>query len=45
MDDPERRARMGAIGERRVREELSWAHSEQQLLQAYDSLLARGRRR
>ena len=41
LDDPERRARMGALGRRRVEQELSWEHSRRHLLEAYDTLLAR----
>jgi glycosyltransferase involved in cell wall biosynthesis len=36
LDDPERRARMGALGRERVASELSWEHSESGLLAAYD---------
>jgi glycosyltransferase involved in cell wall biosynthesis len=42
LDDPERRARMGALGRQRVEQELSWEHSRRHLLEAYDALLARG---
>src|SRR4029077_8955673 len=42
LDDPARRAEMGAPGRRRVEQELSWEHSRRQLLAAYDTLLARG---
>jgi glycosyltransferase involved in cell wall biosynthesis len=42
LDDPERREQMGALGRRRVEEELSWDHSRRHLLAAYDTLLARG---
>jgi glycosyltransferase involved in cell wall biosynthesis len=42
LDDPERRARMGALGRQRVEQELSWEHSRRHLLEAYESLLARG---
>ena len=41
LDDPERRARMGAAGRERVERELSWQHSEQALLAAYDRALGR----
>jgi glycosyltransferase involved in cell wall biosynthesis len=41
LDDPDRRARMGAAGRRRVERELSWEHSRVALLGAYDGLLAR----
>jgi glycosyltransferase involved in cell wall biosynthesis len=45
LDDPERRARMGAIGRARVEGGLSWAHSAPRLLAAYDRAFAkRGRR-
>jgi glycosyltransferase involved in cell wall biosynthesis len=36
LDDPERRARMGAIGLERVRARLSWQHAEPALLAAYE---------
>lgn len=36
LDDPERRARMGAAGRARVEQLLSWEHSEPKLLAAYD---------
>ncbi len=42
LDDPDRRARMGASGRRRVEQDLSWDHSRRALLAAYDDLLARG---
>jgi glycosyltransferase involved in cell wall biosynthesis len=42
LDDPERRAQMGALGRRRVEQELSWDHSRTQFLKAYETLLARG---
>jgi glycosyltransferase involved in cell wall biosynthesis len=35
LEDPERRARMGAIGRRRVETELSWGHSRVALLNSY----------
>lgn len=38
LDDPERRARMGAFGRRRVEEELEWRYEAPKLLQAYDVL-------
>ncbi|WP_146592066.1 glycosyltransferase family 4 protein [Puniceibacterium confluentis] len=41
IDDPERRARMGALGQARVHEELSWAHSVPQLLAAYERIFAK----
>ena len=44
LDDPERRARMGALGRQRVEQELSWEHSRRNLLEAYETLLARGGR-
>lgn len=39
MDDPARRAAMGASGRRRVEEHLAWPHQEQRLLAAYRSIL------
>ena len=35
LDDPEERARMGAIGRDRISGELSWANSQKALLEAY----------
>ncbi|MFL5843395.1 MAG: glycosyltransferase family 4 protein [Solirubrobacteraceae bacterium] len=42
LDDPERRARMGAEGRARVEQGLAWEHSERELLAAYEHVL-RGR--
>jgi glycosyltransferase involved in cell wall biosynthesis len=42
LDDPERRARMGALGRERVASELSWEHSERALLAAYARALRVG---
>lgn len=39
MDDPERRARMGTYGRRRVESALAWPYSIPCLLSAYDTLL------
>jgi glycosyltransferase involved in cell wall biosynthesis len=39
LDDPARRAEMGAFGARRVREQLSWEHEAPKLLAAYEALL------
>ncbi len=39
LDDPERRAKMGEFGKRRVHESLAWVHSKPNLLRAYDGLL------
>jgi glycosyltransferase involved in cell wall biosynthesis len=39
LDDPERRARMGALGRRRVEAEPSWQVSARKLVAAYDQLL------
>lgn len=39
LDDPERRRKMGEAGLRRIREEISWARSEEQLRAAYDRAL------
>ncbi len=36
LDDPDRRAAMGAIGRARIERELSWENSERSLLAAYD---------
>jgi glycosyltransferase involved in cell wall biosynthesis len=40
LDDPGRRARMGAAGRERVDRELAWQHAEHSLLAAYDHALA-----
>ena len=40
LDDPERRAAMGATGRRRVEQSLSWNASKQQLLEAYRYVLS-----
>jgi glycosyltransferase involved in cell wall biosynthesis len=45
LDDPARRARMGAVGRARVLERLSWQHSEAPLLAAYDRARDAGRSR
>ncbi|MFD0934210.1 glycosyltransferase family 4 protein, partial [Methylobacterium trifolii] len=39
LDDPERRARMGAVGRARVRDTLAWQYEEPKLLAAYARLL------
>jgi glycosyltransferase involved in cell wall biosynthesis len=39
LDDPERRAAMGATGRRRVEQSLSWSASKVQLLEAYAHVL------
>lgn len=38
VDDPERRAALGALGRRRVLDELSWSYEAPKLLAAYDTL-------
>ena len=38
LDDPERRARMGMFGRKRVVEQLSWEHEAPKLLAAYEAL-------
>jgi len=43
LDDPERRARMGAFGRRRVETELEWRHEVPKLLAAYEALRAPSR--
>jgi glycosyltransferase involved in cell wall biosynthesis len=40
LDDPEQRARMGALGRERVERELSWATQIEPLLTAYERVLA-----
>jgi glycosyltransferase involved in cell wall biosynthesis len=42
IDDPERRAAMGAFGRRRVETQLEWSHQAPRLLAAYDALWHRG---
>lgn len=44
LDDPDRRARMGAFGRHRVEKELEWRYEAPKLLAAYDALFAGGRR-
>ena len=39
MDDPERRAEMGAFGRRRVEESLAWLHYAPKLVDVYEKLL------
>jgi glycosyltransferase involved in cell wall biosynthesis len=41
LDDPQRRRAMGALGRRRVLEELEWRHEVPKLLAAYEALWAR----
>ena len=41
LDDPQRRARMGALGRERVERELGWQHSVGALLAAYERALTR----
>jgi glycosyltransferase involved in cell wall biosynthesis len=38
LDDPERRAKMGGFGRRRVENELEWRHEAPKLLAAYEAL-------
>lgn len=42
LDDPARRAEMGAAGRRRVEQVLAWEHQERALLVAYQRALAMG---
>ena len=44
LDDPDERARMGKIGQERIGGPLSWRNSQQALLDAYASAIARGGR-
>jgi glycosyltransferase involved in cell wall biosynthesis len=44
VDDPDRRARMGEFGQRRLRDVLAWHHQVPELLKAYDTLFD-GRRK
>jgi glycosyltransferase involved in cell wall biosynthesis len=39
LDDPQRRARMGLAGRRRVEQELAWDHQKRAYLAVYDRLL------
>jgi glycosyltransferase involved in cell wall biosynthesis len=41
IDDPTRRARMGAFGRQRIEKELSWAHEAPKLLEAHAELIRR----
>jgi glycosyltransferase involved in cell wall biosynthesis len=43
LEDPQRRAEMGALGLARIESELGWEHSERNLLDAYDRALSRAR--
>ena len=45
LDDPARRAAMGAFGRRRVEEQLQWRHEAPRLLAAYDALWGGSARR
>jgi glycosyltransferase involved in cell wall biosynthesis len=45
LDNPEKRAAMGAFGRRRVVEELEWRHEVPKLLAAYGALVHWERRR
>jgi glycosyltransferase involved in cell wall biosynthesis len=40
LADPERRLRMGAIGQARVQYELAWIHQAPKLLAAYETLFS-----
>jgi glycosyltransferase involved in cell wall biosynthesis len=40
LDDPQRRRAMGALGRRRVLDELEWRHEVPKLLAAYEALWA-----
>jgi glycosyltransferase involved in cell wall biosynthesis len=41
MDDPHKRTKMGAFGQKRIKEELAWQHVSKNLLLAYESLLSK----
>jgi glycosyltransferase involved in cell wall biosynthesis len=43
LDDPQRRADMGAFGRRRLEEHLAWQHSAPVLLDAYSKLFGHHR--
>jgi glycosyltransferase involved in cell wall biosynthesis len=42
LDDPARRARMGAAGRQRVERELGWDHQKAAYVGVFDRLLGRG---
>jgi glycosyltransferase involved in cell wall biosynthesis len=42
IDDPDRRAAMGAFGRHRVETQLEWSHQAPRLIAAYDALWQRG---
>ncbi len=44
LDNEELRLTLGAIGRKRIEEELSWDHTELNLLQAYETLFPRSAR-
>jgi hypothetical protein len=44
LDNEELRLTLGAIGCKRIEEELSWDHTELNLLQAYETLFPRSAR-
>jgi glycosyltransferase involved in cell wall biosynthesis len=44
LDDPERRTRMGELGQRRLEEDLSWERSAANLVDGYARLLDAGKR-
>jgi glycosyltransferase involved in cell wall biosynthesis len=41
LDDPERRAKMGAVGRHRIENELEWKYEVPKLLAAYDAAISR----
>jgi glycosyltransferase involved in cell wall biosynthesis len=45
LDDPAKRARMGAFGRRRVQDELEWRYEAPKLLAAYDALWVKTQQR
>jgi glycosyltransferase involved in cell wall biosynthesis len=44
LDNPEMAAKMGALGEKRIREVLAWEHEEKKLLQAYEAICGNAKR-
>jgi glycosyltransferase involved in cell wall biosynthesis len=44
MDDPQRRQRLGQVGQQRVASTLAWAYQEQHLLQMYQRLIGKDTR-
>jgi glycosyltransferase involved in cell wall biosynthesis len=45
LDDPQKRASMGALGAERLRQDLNWERSVEQLAKAYETALTKGRKK